>query len=141
MAKMSGIFVNENGCIHYAQLIVDGVKIAETRNRNMLDALIESRVAIVRTRRGKHPMVIGYVNICGYTFVNAEEFRKYEKYHCVPEGSSYDVHGKGKWLYWLDGAERCDPFPLPNDAIRHGRSWCEYDDPNCVTWTVHVNKN
>lgn len=132
MAKMSGIFVNENGCIHYAKLIVDGVKVVETRNRDMLKSLVGKRVAIVRTRRGKNPMVIGYVTIAYKSYCYAEDFRLNEKYHLVPEGSAYDVHGKGKWFYWLEGAEECTPFPLPSDAVRHGMSWCEYDDPNYV---------
>lgn len=141
MAKMSGIFVNENGCIHYAQLIVDGVKTIETRSRNMLKSLVGKRVAIVRTRRGKLPMVVGYADIVDSHFCPINLYEQYRDQTLVPVGSKYDVHGKGKWFYYLANAEKCDPFPLPQDAVRHGMSWCEYDDPNHVTWTVHVNKN
>ena len=141
MAKMSGIFVNENGGIHYAQLIVDGVKTIETRSRDMLRPLVGKRVAIVRTRRGKVPMVVGYADISDSVFCPAHMYNMYRYKTCVPEGSTYDVRGKGKWFYYLVNAEKCDPFPLPQDSIRHGMSWCEYDDPNHVTWTVHINKN
>ena len=140
MAKMAGIFVNENGCVRYADAIVKGIKTIETRNRNMLKCLVGKRVAIVRTRRGKLPMVVGYADIVDSYFCPINQYEKYRDQTLVPEGSAYDVHGKGKWLYFLTNAEKCDPFPLPQDAVRHGLSWCEYDDPNHVTWTVHTKK-
>lgn len=141
MAKMSGIFVNENGCVRYADAIVKGIKTIETRNRNMLKSLVGKRVAIVRTRRGKLPMVVGYADIVDSFFCPINLYEQYRDQTLVPVGSSYDVHGKGKWFYFMDNAEKCDPFPLPQDSVRHGMSWCEYDDPNHVTWTVHVHKN
>ena len=141
MAKMCGIFVNENGCVRYADAIVRGIKTIETRNRNMLKCLVGKRVAIVRTKRGKMPMVVGYVTIMHSYFCPSSNYEKYRDQTLVPVGSAYDVHGKGKWLYFLRGAEGCNPFPLPTDAVRHGLSWCEYDDPNHEIWTVHVNKN
>ena len=141
MAKMSGIFVNENGRIHYAQLIVDGVKTIETRNRNMLKCLVGKRVAIVRTKRGKLPMVVGYVTIQFSMFCPIDMYENYRDQTLVPVGSAYDVHGKGKWFYFLDNAEKCDPFPLPQDSVRHGMSWCEYDDPNYEIWTTNYHNN
>ena len=141
MAKMCGIFVNENGCVRYADAIVKGIKTIETRNRNMLKCLVGKRVAIVRTRRGKLPMVVGYVDIVDSFFCPINLYEQYRDQTFVPVGSKYDVNGKGKWFYFMDNAEKCDPFPLPSDAVRHGMSWCEYDDPNHVTWTVHVHKN
>lgn len=128
MAKMCGIFVNENGCIHYAQLIVNGYKTIETRNRNMLKSLIGKRVAVIKTRRNKSPMIVGYVDIKYSDFCLAKYFDNYRDRTFVLDGSPYDVHGKGKWMYFLENAEKCDPFPLPHDAIRHGLSWCEYED-------------
>lgn len=128
---MYGIFVNERGAGHYARWIVDGNKTIETRNRDMLSALVGKRVAIVRTHRNSHPksvpMVIGYVTIREKSFCKAEDFYKYFKEHLVSEGSAYDCHGKGKWFYHLAGAEKCEPYPLPSSAIRHGRSWCEFE--------------
>ena len=123
---MYGIFVNENGCVHYADLIVGGYKTIETRNRNMLKALVGERVAIVRTRRGKNPLVVGYADIAGAEFCPASKFEEFRDRTCIPQGSMYDVHGKGKWFYHMANAERCDPYPLPADAARHGRSWCEF---------------
>ena len=125
---MVGIFVNENGGIRYASLIVNGLKPVETRSRNMLGKLLGYRVAIVRTCRGKNPVVIGYATIdraewyC-QKICNSEEMRKYT---CIPEGSAYDAGPKGKWFYWMKDPEVCEPYPLPENAVRHGRSWCEF---------------
>lgn len=130
---MYGIFVNENGCVPYADLIVGGYKRIETRKKNMLKPLVMKRVAVVRTRRNRKPMVVGYA-----TIKNAYFAPQYvlitdaaRNLTCIPEGSEHDsyVKGKvytGKWCYDLENAERCDPYPLPADAVRHGRSWCEF---------------
>ena len=122
---MKGMFVNDNGCIHYAILLARGVKTIETRSRNMLSALIGERVAIVRTHRGKAPHIVGYCTITGSKFCKAEDFDKYFSEHYVSSQSKYAPDGTGKWFYFCSDAESCDPFPLPADAIRHGRSWCE----------------
>lgn len=125
---MKAMFVNQlsHQGVKYADLIAQARKLVETRSRNMLSALVGERVAIVRTVRGKKPMVIGYVDVVGASFCKAEDFRKYFDLHLVPAGSAYDVSGKGKWFYHLANAETCDPYPLPSSAIRHGRSWCEF---------------
>lgn len=124
---MYGMFVNDNGCVHYALLLACGIKTIETRNRNMLSALVGQRVAIVRTHREKNPTVVGYVTITGSMFCNAEDFSKYENQHYVMPGSKYAPRdGKGKWFYFCENAKICDHYPLPKDAVRHGRSWCEF---------------
>ena len=123
---MIGIFVNENGCIPYAALIVGGYKTIETRSRNMLKNCAGHRVAIVRTRRGKNPLVVGYADMVGNWFCSAADFRKYENQHCVPSGSLYDAAKAGKWMYEMRNAEKCVPFELPANTVRHGRSWCEF---------------
>ena len=125
---MKAMFVNENGGIHYADAIVAGVKKIETRSRNVLWQLEDERVAVVKTHRNKKPMVVGYVRIVGKQFVSVEQFHKLFHRHLVPTGSQYDAHGKGKWCYYLAGAEQCDPYPLPKDAVRHGLSWCEWNE-------------
>lgn len=123
---MYGIFVSERGGMRYARYLVDGIKTVETRGRNMLQALVGKRVAIVRTRHGSAPLVVGYVDIVRSTFCKAEDFDKFFDQHLVPPGSMYDCHGRGKWFYHVANAEACEPFPLPADAVRHGRSWCEF---------------
>ena len=124
--KTQGIFVNENGCIRYADLIAGGYKKVETRSRNMLADLVGRRVAIVRTRRHKAPLIVGYATIASSTFCRAEDFQKYFDLHLVRPGTAYDCKGRGKWFYWMEDAQRCKPVPLPDDAVRHGRSWCEF---------------
>lgn len=125
---MKAMFVNENGGIHYADAIVAGIKKIETRSRNVLWQLEGERVAVVKTHRNKKPMVVGYVRIVGKQFVSVEQFHKLFHRHLVPTGSQYDAHGKGKWCYYLAGAEKSEPYPLPKNAVRHGRSWCEWEE-------------
>lgn len=123
---MKGIFVNENGGIHYAQAIVSGYKDIETRKKNMLKNLVGQRVAVVCTHRGKNPVVLGYVDIVESSFCKAEDFDKYFNRHGVPNNCGYYCNGTGKWFYYLANAEKCEAYPLPANAVRHGRSWCEF---------------
>lgn len=123
---VKGIFVNSDGCVPYADAIVSGIKTIETRNRDMLSHLVGEHVAVIRTRRGKNPTIVGYVTIKGKAFANASEFELIREYTLIPVGSKYDVHGKGKWCYLLSDAEKCEPWTLPRNAVRHGRSWCEF---------------
>ena len=123
---MKGIFINEDGGIRYAEAIVKGYKSIETRRRNMLKQLIGDRVAVVRTRRGVSPMVIGYVDIVTACYHNAQWLDEHRDLTLIPPGSKHDAVGFSKWCYFLENAEPCDPFPLPEGAVRHGRSWCEF---------------
>lgn len=113
--------------VPYADACAAGHKTIETRSRNMLSALVGERVLIARTTSGKAPEIIGAVDIVSANFCAAADFGKYFDQHCVPPGSKYDCHGKGKWFYHLSNAEPCKPYPLPANAIRHGRSWCEIE--------------
>lgn len=126
---MKGIFVNEDGGVRYAEAIVKGYKPIETRSKNMLSVCVLERVAIVRTRRGKRPTVIGYANVADAywmprSVMNGDEMRKLT---LIPEGSKYDSGPKGKWCYRMENAEECEPYELPLSAVRHGRSWCEWE--------------
>lgn len=125
---MQGIFVNENGGIHYAQAIAQGLKPVETRGKNMLSALIGQHVAIIRTRRGKSPVIVGYATISGAQRMGAEWLNENRNLTLIPPGSMYDVKTGGKWCYFLRDAETCAPYPLPSNAVRHGRSWCEFTE-------------
>ena len=123
---MFGFFVENTRYTPFAFLIAAGVKTIETRNKNMLKALIGKRVAIVQTGNGK-PVVIGYVDITSAYFCAAADFRKYFNKHLVPAGSKYDCTTKGKWFYSLENPEFIKyPYPLPAWTVRHGRSYCEF---------------
>lgn len=123
---LRGMFVNEDGGVRYAWAIVHGNKKAETRTRDMLKRLVGQRVAVIRTRRGKNPEVVGFVTITRKEFVKKEDFAGLFNLHLVPPGSGRDCTRSGKWFYYLEDPEPCDPYPLPADAVRHGRSWCEF---------------
>lgn len=121
---MLGIFVNEDGGIHYADAIVRGYKTIETRNRNTLKAVVGERVAVVRTRRNKRPVVVGYVSIPFGLWYGNGLLEHMREQTLIPPGSKYDK--RNGWGYRLEDPEPCDPYPLPSDAVRHGRSWCEF---------------
>lgn len=123
---MYGIFVNENGGIHYAAAIAAGIKPWETRNKNMLAACVGHRVDVIRTHRGKRPVIIGQVDVTAAEFKTAEWLDNNRELTLVPPGSGYDCRGRGKWCYKLENAVACAPLELPADVIRHGRSYCEY---------------
>ena len=122
-----GIFVNEDG-VHFAELIADALKPVETRSKNMLRTCVGHRVAIISTKRGRRPMIIGHADMVGSLLLSAEYLDANRHLTWIPKGSKYDT-GKAKWGYWFQNAERCDPYPLPSSAVRHGRSWCEFGIP------------
>ena len=125
---MKGIFVNQLSAsgVPYADAIVSGYKTIETRNRDMLSQLVGEHVAIIKTVRGKTPTIVGYVTIHSKVFADANQFEHIREFTLIPRGSKYDCTTRGKWCYGLNGAERCEPYALPKDAVRHGRSWCEW---------------
>lgn len=121
---MKGIFVNEDGGIRYAEAIVSGIKPVETRGKDMLRSCVGERVAIIRTRRGKNPVVLGYADIVRSERNGVFWMDAHRDLTLIPKGSKYD---KGcKWCYWIENPERCEPYQLPLSATRHGRSWCEF---------------
>lgn len=125
---MYGIFVNENGGIHYAEAIVSGIKPIETRSRNMLKSLVGERVAIIRTRRNSKPTIIGYADIDNYAFCPWTLWEMHRDETLIPPGSQYDIKGRGKWMYYMSNPEKCEPYELPTDAVRHGRSYAEWTE-------------
>lgn len=129
---MKGMFVNESGGVHYALMLAHGLKTIETRNRDMLSALVGERVAVIRTRHGKTPQIVGYVTITRKAFCKAEDFDKYFEnrvngsHFVLPQSRFYPHDGRGKWFYFCEEAEACAPCAIPENAVRHGRSWCEF---------------
>lgn len=120
------VFVREPAGLRYAHWLVEGLKTVETRSRDMLRQLVGQRVAIAWTRSGKAPLVVGYVTITEKTFCPSADFCKFYPLHLVPAGSGYDTGSKGKYFYHVSDPVACEPFQLPANAIRHGRSWCEF---------------
>ena len=102
---MIGVNVNSKS-IPYADLIIDGLKLYETRNSNSLKPYIGQRVAIVRTGAGK-AQAIGTVEIGEPLVVGPEQFRELQALHLVPEGSTFDIQPGGtKHLYPMRNPRR-----------------------------------
>ena len=89
----------------WTDLILDGVKRIETRDRATLHPYLGQRVGIVRTGKGKATLV-GEVTICGCTpYPSRTVFRSDEDRHCVKAGSKFDWK-EGKLGYFLDNPIR-----------------------------------
>lgn len=126
---MKAMFVEETGASHYAHWLAEGRKTIETRFKNTLGKLVGERVAIVRTRHGKLPLVVGYCVVTDCWFCPKNEFADYTNQHLIfNEGCKYFAKRTGKYMYEIRHAEKCEPYELPKNAIRHGRSWCEFDE-------------
>ena len=128
---MYGIFVNEDER-PFATWIVDGSKTIETRTRDMLGRLLFLRVAIIRTKRGARPTVVGYATIQAKRHLldnDRDHWLWYNTFRVLARidyESKYAFLGKGKWLYYMTNAEACEPYELPSNAIRHGRAYAEF---------------
>ena len=131
---MKAIYVHEKAGEYYAHWIVYGEKTIETRTRNVLLSLVGETVAVVCTRNGHAPEIVGFVDITRYEFCPETLFNMYRPDTMIPMFSKYNRLGTrdgkpGKWFYHLENARPCKPFPLPENAVRHGRSWCEFECP------------
>lgn len=121
---MKGFFLNCSGNTFDAD-IFSGKKKIETRTRNMLSKLNHERVAVIKTGKGK-PVVIGTVTINGWCYPCKPIWDSLQrKAACIEPGSKYDCE-TGKYCYFLENPIPCDPYPVPANAVRHGRSWCEW---------------
>jgi hypothetical protein len=92
--------------LRYADLLVDGKKLYETRDTNSLKAFIGKTVSIVRTGEGK-AKAIGSVKIGEPIEVDESQFRELQDKHLVPPGSTFDIkQGGTKFLYPVTESER-----------------------------------
>ena len=102
---MLGINVNSKGK-PYADLIIDGLKLMESRDSDSLRPYVGKRVAIVRTGKGK-AVAIGEATIGEPIIVNVKQFRSFYFQHLVDEGSTFDIKNNGhKYLYPMINPER-----------------------------------
>lgn len=111
----------------FVSWIIARLKLYETRNRNTLKALIGKRVYIAETGRHKKPIIRCVATIESMTIVDTlTEYNKLRKYTKVEKGSIYDfIPGKKKYLYRLTDVQEISAFPVPENIIRHGRTWSE----------------
>jgi hypothetical protein len=126
---MIGIYVHDTSGTPYAEAIVGGYKTIETRNRNVLGQFIGQRVAVVRTKAGHKAEIIGTVRIVNGRFLTESELDAMRNQTCIPPGSKFDCHGRGKWGYRLAHPEPCEPQLLSDHKIVHRTmSWVEYEE-------------
>ena len=123
---MKGFFLNCSGNTFDWDIFVTKKKYIETRTRNTLEPLFGERVAVIRTGRGS-TVVIGTVMLAGIMPPDKEEWSKHQRERaCIEPGSKWDSEN-GKWCYYLSEPEMFKhPSPVPANAVRHGRSWCEW---------------
>ena len=101
----------------FTNLILDGMKTVETREKPTLRSLVGQRVGIIRTGCGKAKLV-GYVDIVAeimystYTNFTFDYLR-----HRVRPYSKYDMRGCVKWGYILKNPERCEPIEVDAKGI------------------------
>jgi hypothetical protein len=94
--------------IPFADLIVDGQKVYESRKNDSLRPYVNKSMSIVRTGKGP-AKAIGAVEIGEPMVVDAKTFREMQDKHLVPEGSMFDIDAEGqKYLYPLSNSRRFD---------------------------------
>lgn len=94
--------------IRYADEIVDGNKLYETRNTDSLRPYVGKRVAIVRTGEGP-AKAIGEVTVGEPVVADQDMFHKMRPHHLVPAGSAFDIkQGGQKYLYPMHDPVRFD---------------------------------
>ena len=92
----------------FADLIVDGSKLYESRESDSLRPYVNKSMSIVRTGSGP-AKAIGSVMIEEPMLVDAKKFRELQEKHLVPEGSAFDIAPNGqKYLYPLSNPRRYD---------------------------------
>ena len=117
---MKGIFIHDTRSVPYALAIAQGYKTIETRFRDVLGRFVGQRVNVIRTRSGRPAEVVGSVVITGKWFCRPEQFDEFSNRHCIPTGSRYDCHGRGKWCYDLSDPVALDhPVPLSSFRVSH----------------------
>lgn len=122
---MKAVFINSHD-VPYARMIARKEKPLETRNKNMLRACVGETVALCETGK-RDPLIIGYGFIDYSIYKTAEWLDKNRKLTRIPKNSKYDVKTGGKWCYHFINIKECKPYKLPDNAIRHGRAWCEFE--------------
>lgn len=120
---MIGIYINDSSA-PYTEMILNGLKTVETRNRNTLGRYLGERVGIIKTGKGK-PILVGYATIESiYQWYTEEAFFRDSWMHRVYDGPYAEWKGN-KYGYGLTDVERCDPRYV-NAVKRYGRVACEF---------------
>lgn len=108
--------------------ILSGLKIYETRTRDMLCSLCGQRVYIAETGHGKPVVRCSAVISQARPVTDRATWESViRKKAMITSGSCYDwqPETKVKYPYMLRDVRAVDPFTPPDD-VRHGRVWMEY---------------
>lgn len=105
----------------FINLILAGKKVYETRNKNTLKRLMGKTVYLAETGKGKAVVKAVCTITDLVTVTDKATYNRYRKQTQVKHGSIYDFTGNVKYLYKLDNVKAVNPFPVPGNAVKHGR--------------------
>lgn len=127
---MKGVFIN---CSSYPfiEAILRRDKTGETRTKDVLRSMFDpdkevEYVALIETGTGK-ARVRGYAMFERGMHYSDTSIRVMDHILKLAH-TKYESDGSSKYVYWIYCPERCDEYDLPSNAIRHGYSWCEWED-------------
>ena len=112
----------------FVSWIIAGLKVFETRNRNTLQNLVGKKVFIAETGRHKKPIIRCFCTIDSVLKIEDKKtYNLYRKQTRIKKGSCFDwkPETKYKYLYRLSNVVPVPAFPVPDNIIRHGRTWAE----------------
>ena len=108
MQPSIGINIRNTKEARFADLIINGDKVLESRETDSLRPYVGKRVGIIRTGEGKAKL-IGTALIGEPIVADEYTFRKLEQFHLVKENSKFDIKpGKTKHLYPMMQIEKFD---------------------------------
>lgn len=108
----------------FVSWIISGLKKYETRNKRTLKAFLGKTVYLAETGKHKNPLVRCRCTITEQiTITDKRTYNAMRKDTMIKKGSCFDFNNatKQKILYRLENVQPCEPFPLPDNAIRKGR--------------------
>ena len=108
--------------------IIKGKKKYETRNRNTLKRFIGKTVYLAETGKHKRPVIRCSCMISeSLTITSKAAYNALRRQTRIKKESCFDWKDdtRQKILYKLENVQACKPFPVPDNAVRHGYTWCE----------------
>ena len=107
----------------FVDLIIANKKVYETRNRNTLKSLIGQEIYLAETGKGKATVKAKCTITDLVTVTDKATYNRYRKETQVAKGSVFDFCSstKAKYLYRLDNVQPVEPFPVPDNTVKHGR--------------------
>jgi len=123
-------------------MMLEGMKIYETRDRDSLRTLLGQTVSIIRTGNGP-ATVVGYARIASKIVISDMEkdgthAKLLFSQSCIGETSKYRRFKSGKkYFYGLENVTACDPYE-PIRKAYHGFSYAEIYGPGEKTVTAET---